>query len=291
MSVPRGASVAIVGSANLDIVVTLDRVPRRGETVLGREYSEFPGGKGANQAIAAARVTRTSLIAEVGTDAAGGTLANNLMAHAVDISHLGRTAPNTGRAFITVTPDGENAIVVLALANARLTATTVRTSLDDQGPTVVLAQREIPAEAVAAAASWCVKHASRFILNSSPAAPISTGLLMSADPLIVNSEEARSILGLTPDDRTEDAQLARDLLRLAPSAVLTAGKRGVFVADEDSVTPIPAQEVTAVDTTGAGDEFAGALAARLASGVSLIDAAFSANEAAARLVQIPRSAR
>jgi ribokinase len=291
MTVQTVASVAVVGSANLDIVVALDRVPRRGETVFGREYSEFPGGKGANQAIAAARVMRTSLIAEVGRDAAGGTLADNLMAHGVDISHLGRTAPNTGRAFITVTPDGENAIVVLALANTRLTATTVRESLDDQGPTVVLAQRESPAEAVEAAASWCVKHASRFILNASPVAPIPSGLLMSADPLIVNSEEARGILGLAPDDRTDDAKLARDLLRLAPSAVLTAGRRGVFVADGDSVTPIPAQEVTAVDTTGAGDEFAGTLAARLASGVSLIDAAFFASDAAARLVQIPRGAR
>jgi len=236
-------------------------------------------------------VVRTSLIAEVGTDAAGLTLANNLMAHRVDISHLGRTAQTTGRAFITVTPDGENAIVVLALANTTLTAATVRESLDDQGPAVVLAQRESPAEAVEAAAAWCVTHASRFILNASPIAPVSSALLMSADPLIVNSEEARGILGLTPDDRTDDAELARNLLLLAPSAVLTVGRRGIFVAAGDTVTPIPAHEVTAVDTTGTGDEFAGTLAAWLALGASLIEAALLGNTAAARLVQIPRDAR
>lgn len=291
MSAGASPAVAVVGSANLDIVVSLERVPNRGETVFGTAYEEHPGGKGANQALAAARLVTTSLVASVGRDAAGQELLDYLGARGVETAHVVREHPSTGRAFITVTPDGENAITVLSLANSALKAAAVTEALDRLRPRVVVTQQEITAAALAAASEWCAASGARFVLNASPIGPLPDAALELADPLIVNEAEARDILGLGQDDGTEEASLARALAERSRSAVVTAGSRGAFIARGAKVTRIPAQRAAPVDTTGAGDEFAGTLAGCLARGDDLLDAAARANDAAARLIGIPRADR
>jgi ribokinase len=291
LSASNLSGVAVVGSANLDVVVSLARVPERGETVFGTGYDEYQGGKGANQAVAAARSSRTSFIASVGLDAAAQAMIGYLEDHDVDTTHTTAGGASTGRAFITVTPDGENSITVLPLANDNLTAEAVTTSLDAVRPKVVLTQHEVPLGAIAAAAEWCARHSARFVLNASPVAPLTPNVIGAADPLVVNELEAKSILGTDYPPNADLASVARTLLSKSRSVVLTAGSRGAFVARGGTVTKIRGETVTPIDTTGAGDEFAGTLVASLANGVELLEASAQANAAAARIIGIPRIER
>ena len=289
----------MVGSANLDIVVNVDRFPLPGETLLGRGLAHVAGGKGLNQAIAAARHSRTTFVGCVGPDEAGDLLLSHLDAAGVDTSHVGRVDDATGRAFIQVSPDGENSIVVMALANRRVTPDAVRTALDAVEPSVVLAQLEIPLESVEAAASWASSRGARFLLNPSPMRELPRELLAACDPLVVNTGEAMSLLGdAQPEGAAgapgEDyaANLAGRLADRVRSVAVTDGARGVTVAaSPEDVTHIEGVRVTPVDSTGAGDEFAGAFAAALAAGESLVSAAEMANRAAARIVALARSER
>jgi ribokinase len=285
------SGVVVVGSANLDVVVTLDRPPAPGETVFGTGYNEYPGGKGANQAVAAARLVKTSFVASVGRDPIAGPMLDYLGDRKVDTSRVVSEAVSTGRAFITVTPDGENSITVLSLANAELRPEAVTEALNQLRPLVVVTQQEIPQAALLAAATWCGTNSARFVLNASPIGPLSAGVIEAADPLIVNEVEARDILAISQTDAADDVSLARALASLSRSAVLTAGSRGALVAQGSRVTRIPAEHATPIDTTGAGDEFAGTLAAALANGADLLAAAAQANAAAARLIGIPRANR
>ncbi|MDQ1545180.1 MAG: ribokinase [Actinomycetota bacterium] len=291
MSPVVDATVAVVGSANLDIVVKLDRVPERGETVFGTGYEEHPGGKGANQAVASARLVKTSIVASVGQDSAGRQLLDHLAARGVDTANVHQSATPTGRAFINVTPDGENSITVLSLANASLTNAEVTDALNRLQPRVVVAQQEISAAALSATVKWCSSNSARLVLNASPSGPLPAGALKLADPLIVNEVEARAVLGFDESHMADHATLARSLAAQSKSVVLTAGAKGAFVAQGSKVTKIPAHVVKAVDTTGAGDEFAGTLAAGIARGDGLIGAASHANAAASQVIQIPRAQR
>ena len=291
MNSTRGAmakGVAVVGSVNLDVVVTADRRANAGETVAGLTLNEVVGGKGANQALAAVREVATALVASVGTDAAGRA-ARAELAHAGVVLDAMHDSPRpTGRAFITVTPDGENSIVVVPLANADLTGDQVFASLENLQPAVVLCQLEVPLEAVYRAADWCAAHDARFLLNPSPMGEFDRRLLALADPLLVNRHEAELLAGRrgvpAPD-------LGRSLAALSRSVVVTDGPRGAYVAAGDTVELVPAPRVTAVDTTGAGDAFAGALAGRLARGDSLDQATARAVASASRIVQLARSER
>lgn len=295
--------VAVVGSANLDIVVTVDRFPRPGETLLGEALAHVPGGKGLNQAIAAARHAPTAFVGCLGPDEAGDLLLSRLDAAGVDVAHVARVDEATGRAFIQVSADGENSIVVMALANRRLTPDAVLSALDAVEPSVVLTQLEIPLESVQAAASWADTHGARFVLNPSPMRALPDELLASCDPLMVNTGEARSLLAGTRPEEATGARAAEDSIGLAGhlcgrlsglprSVAVTDGARGVTVATSpDDVTHVEGVRVRPVDTTGAGDEFAGAFAAALARGDSLVAAAEMANRAAARIVALARSER
>lgn len=276
--------VAVVGSANLDVVLSVSRRPDVGETFEGESFIEVPGGKGANQAIASAAVASTMFIGIVGDDAAGASVAAALRRATVDVEHLAVAPGPTGRAFVTVTPDGENSIVVMALANAHLSASAVTRGLDAARPSVVLTQLEVPSPVTVAVAEWCARTGARLVLNPSPVRELPPGALQLADPLIVNEGEARAVLGREDDLITGLASQCR-------SVVLTAGARGAFVARGATVTQIPGFPVSVVDTTGAGDVFAGTLAAHLALGMDLADAASRANAAAARVIQLARSAR
>ncbi|CAN5317618.1 ribokinase [soil metagenome] len=273
-----------MGSANLDVVLPVARRPEAGETFEGESFIEVPGGKGANQAIASAAVASTMFIGIVGDDGAGAAVAAALRRAAVDVEHLAVAPGPTGRAFVTLTPDGENSIIVMALANAHLSASAVTEALDEARPSVVLTQLEVPSSVTVAVAEWCARTRARLVLNPSPVRDLPPGVLQLADPLIVNEGEARAVLGQEDD-------LVTGLASYCRSVVLTAGARGAFVAHRATVTQISGSPVTVVDTTGAGDVFAGTLAAHLALGMDLTDAASRANAAAARVIQLARSAR
>ncbi|MFM2720234.1 ribokinase [Microbacterium mcarthurae (nom. nud.)] len=291
MNAGRGDSpveVAVVGSVNLDIVISCDRRPGPGETVAGRTVDEVIGGKGANQAIAAASAARCALIAAVGNDAAAQAARTALEQAGVMLDALDVSALPTGRAYITVTPDGENSIVVVPMANADLTADRVFASLERKRPRVVLSQLEVPLEAVYRAADWCESNGARFLLNPSPMIAFDRRLLAMADPLVVNRHEAELLCGPRGADV---AGLARELSALCRSVVDTHGAQGAYVAVDGAFDLVPAPAVTVVDTTGAGDAFAGAIAARLARGDSVRHATEHAVATASRIVQLARSDR
>ncbi|NUU05227.1 ribokinase [Leifsonia sp. C5G2] len=280
--------MAVVGSVNLDVVITVDRRPGAGETVAGTGVQDAIGGKGANQAISAAADARTVLVAAIGSDSAGRTARVQLEAGGVVADEL-RTSPiPTGRAYITLTSDGENSIVVVPMANGDLTPEHVRAALDRADPGVVLCQLEVPLRAVEEAAAWCESSGARFLLNPSPMMPFDPHLLALADPLIVNRHEAAT---LCDDDTAAPRELARRLASICRSVVVTDGGNGAYVAVGDELGLVPAPRVTVVDTTGAGDAFAGTLAARLTHGDTLLQATEHAVAAASRIVQLARSER
>ncbi|MCW8098664.1 ribokinase [Streptomyces tauricus] len=265
----------VVGSANADLVVGVERRPGAGETVLGSDLALHPGGKGANQAVAAARLgARTALLARVGDDAHGRLLLDSQRAAGVDTSGVLVGGAPTGVALITVDPSGDNSIVVSPGANGRLTPDDIREPSAVALLTssrAVSTQLEIPLETVEEVVRG-LRPGTRFVLNPSPPQPLPADVLAACDPLIVNEHEARVVLGT--DAGATPEEWARALLALGPrSVVITLGEEGALVADASGATRVPAVKVTAVDTTGAGDSFTAALAWRLGAGESLADSA------------------
>ncbi|MFF2380940.1 ribokinase [Streptomyces sp. NPDC058108] len=256
----------VVGSANADLVIGVERRPAAGETVLGSDLVVHPGGKGANQAVAAARLgARTALLARVGDDAHGRLLLDGQRAAGVDTAGVLVGGAPTGVALITVDPSGDNSIVVSPGANGRLTPEDVRAAAGlVRAARVVSAQLEIPLETVVETVRT-LAPGSRLVLNPSPPRPLPAEVLAACDPLIVNEHEARVVLGDGAGEEPEDWATA--LLALGPrSVVVTLGARGALVADAHGTARVPAVPVTAVDTTGAGDSFTAALAWRLGLG-------------------------
>ncbi|MEV5311556.1 ribokinase [Streptomyces sp. NPDC052610] len=264
----------VVGSANADLVIGVERRPGPGETVLGSDLAVHPGGKGGNQAVAAARLgARTALLARVGDDAYGRLLLDAQRAAGVDtVGVLVGGAP-TGVALITVDPSGDNSIVVSPGANGRLTPGDIRAAGSlFHASRVVSTQLEVPLETVEEVVRN-LPPGSRFVLNPSPPRPLPTEVLAACDPLIVNEHEAKVLLGESRvGDEPED--WARLLLAKGPrSVVVTLGAAGALVASSEGVARVPSVKVDAVDTTGAGDAFTAALAWRLGAGEPLARAA------------------
>ncbi|MGN9809985.1 ribokinase [Micromonospora sp. BQ11] len=283
MTTPKALDVLVVGSVNIDIIVRLARRPRPGETVPGERVSYRPGGKGGNQAGAAARAgARTALVAATGDDPHGDRLRTGLATAGVDTSRCGVVPGPTGTALITVTPDGENAIVVVAGANQLLDAAAVA---DCPPATCYLAQLEIRPDTVLAVARHAEAAGARFVLNVSPAQTVPGDLLRRSDPVIVNVHEAATLLGVRAGTMAGTDHAAALLTMGARSAVVTLGAAGAAWADATGAGTVPAPRVEPVDTTGAGDAFAGALTAALARGVPLSAAVASANQAGAEATQ------
>jgi len=250
--------VVVVGSANVDLVFPVQRIPRPGETVLSGVMSRGPGGKGANQAVASARAgARTAIVASLGADDSGQLLRDALADSGVDLSLVSSTTTPTGTAIITVEESGENSIVVAPGANGELTLSEAAAQVIG-GAKIVLSQLEIPFPTVQEAAAT----SSYFILNAAPAAELSDELLADVDLLVVNETEAEMIAGA---DRTA-------LLKRVPAAVVTLGSAGavILTRGRDEIV-VPGVAVDVVDTTAAGDTFCGVLAATLAA-VSAIGA-------------------
>jgi ribokinase len=262
----------VLGSANRDYTVKVERQPAPGETVLGSSLNVATGGKGANQAAAAARAgARAIFIGAVGDDTVGSEILADLLARGVDVSLVSRSSEPSGVALITVSSDGENSIVVAPGANATLvpTTTAVLVAARVDGKSVLLCQLEISPDVVSAAATEIEKVGGRFVLNLSPSRYVSPKLLGLADPLILNESEAADLAGSVIDGPADAQTVARRLLATSRSVVITLGADGAIVADSTGVTHAPAVRVPVVDTTGAGDAFAGALAAGLAAGDDL----------------------
>ncbi|MGP8302074.1 ribokinase [Streptomyces inhibens] len=282
--------VLVVGSANADLTVRVERRPGAGETVRGTDLVESAGGKGANQAAAAARIGgRTALLARVGGDAYGELLLGAQREAGTDVTPvIVDGAARTGTAMIIVDPDGDNSIVVSPGANAALTPQDVAAAKDViAASSVVSLQLEIPMESVRAAAAAAEQAGTRVVLNPSPApeAALAPELLAVADPLVVNEHEARELSGRADGTPAEWAQALRD--QGARSVVVTLGGDGALVLDASGVSEVPGVRVKAVDTTGAGDAFTGALATRLARGDALPEAARFAVRVGAAAVTKP----
>jgi ribokinase len=281
--------VFVAGSLNMDLVARTARLPRAGETVPGDEFASFPGGKGANQAIAAARLgAATSLIGRVGTDELGRRLLAFLAGNDVDVSGVLPTDASTGVAVVLVGGGGENAIVVIPGANGLLTVEDLQAAPVAAGDLVV-SQFETPLPVTETFLARCKALGARTILNPAPARPCPRRLLELADLLVLNETELAFLLDDPSLDvsSTESAAAAASRLRTRPDQVVitTLGSRGCVAVSRDGVQAVPGLRVNAVDTTGAGDAFIGATAARLAAGDQLGAALSYANAAAALTVQ------
>ncbi|MDW4907740.1 ribokinase [Streptomyces sp. ADMS] len=277
--------IAVLGSTNMDLVAYVSKAPQRGETVTGREFRTIPGGKGANQAVAAARAgADVSMIGAVGNDAYGTRLRSVLEHSGVATDRLRTAEGASGTAHIVVDDEGGNAIVVVPAANGTVTALAPGDGGLIATADALLLQLEIPLTAVVEGARAARRHGVRTILTPAPAGPLSPELLAVIDLLVPNEHEAAALTGLTDPRRAATA-----LLDQVPEVVVTLGAAGSLYASRDAAEPVtvPAPSVTAVDSTGAGDTFVGALAVALAEGRPMPDALAWSAAAGALSVQRP----
>ena len=275
--------IVVVGSINMDLVVRAPRHPEPGETILGSSFQTFPGGKGANQAVAAARLGgHVRMIGRVGTDSFGDSLLATLQKDQVDTSFVRRcTDTASGVALITVNEQGQNTIVVVPGANWKLSPQDIRDSREAfVGASVVLLQLEIPIETVKAAAEMAREEGAGVILNPAPAQQLSRNLLSKVDFLIPNESELGLLTGLHAVSFASDSLRSIGARRL----VVTLGSQGVLVIDEDGHYQLDAHTVPVVDTTAAGDAFVGAFAVALTEHRSTREAASWGNAAGALAV-------
>lgn len=287
MSAPAGpvaggrrapGAVCVVGSANWDLVARAERLPRPGETVLGRDYAEHAGGKGLNQAVAVARAgAPCAFVGCVGDDSPGAELRHVLERDGVDCRRLAVRPAATGRALIGVDDDGENSIIVVPGANAGVDTEVIAAAADVIGEAaVVLAQLEVPLASVAAALAAARAGGAVTVLDPAPATPLPPELLALCDVLVPNEHEL-AVLGATSD-----------LLHAGVGAVVvTLGSRGAEVVTPGGTDHVDPFTVAAVDTTAAGDAFCGAMCARLAGGASLAEAVRFGAAAGALAATVP----
>jgi ribokinase len=288
-------TVAVIGSINVDLLLLVDRLPGPGETLLGSGGTLSPGGKGANQAVAAARQGAAVLmVGAVGRDANAAAATELLRQSRVDLDLVAVADGPTGLAVVTVDRRAENSIVVVPGANQAVGPAMVAAALPRlAGCDVVVLQGEVPVAAVEFALEALAATGTRMVLNLAPVVPLSAAAIRRADVLVVNEHEAeetlRILAGRCPDPAgdpvADGSALALSLVGAGlAAAVVTLGSRGAVLADGTGTVHVPAPPVQAVDTTGAGDAFVGVVAAGLARGLPLRQACESAARVAAQTV-------
>jgi len=281
----RARSIVVVGSSNTDMIIRVPRIPRAGETLLGGEFLTAAGGKGANQAVGAARAGgKVAFIARVGRDTFGDQAIAGLRRDGIDVSCVFRDklAPS-GVALIFVAQDGENSIAVAGGANAKLSPSDVKKAAGViRSAGLLVAQLETPLATVTAAVELAVKAGVPVILNPAPARPLPNSLLERISILTPNETEAELLTGIKVTDAAAAAKACSKLRsRGVGIVILTLGERGAFLADANGQRLVPGFKVKTVDSTAAGDIFNGALSVALAEGKAVFDAVRFANAAAA----------
>ena len=277
--------IVVIGSSNTDMIIKVDHIPRPGETVIGGTFSTAPGGKGANQAVAAARAGgRVTFIARVGDDMFGRQALDGFRADGIDVSHviIDPDAPS-GVASIFVDAKGQNSIAVAGGANANLSPDDIHNAADViAAADILVMQLETPIETVRAAAQIARDNAVTVILNPAPAQPLDKDLLKCISILTPNESEAELLTGI-PVDSPQAAQKAADALRAqgVNVVIVTMGENGALLSTQNASAFVPAFKVDAVDATAAGDVFNGALAVAVAEGAPLPRAVRFASAAAA----------
>jgi ribokinase len=282
--------IAVVGSVNMDLVFRTSRMPAIGETITGKEFHQIPGGKGANQAVAAARQgAHVTFVASVGTDGFGEQSLQGFVREGIDAAYINKVrGVPTGTAGIIVDDSGHNCIVIAAGANAELTPAHVDTAADAIGASrLLVCQLETPLPTVRHAIDLAKARGVQVILNPAPvpAQALDAALLSRIDYLILNETEASQLSGIEVTDLDSAQRASAKLLAKGVGAVLlTMGERGAYVAQSNGGRHLPAVKVDVVDTTAAGDTFVGAFAVGLARGLSVEDAGMEAQFAAALTV-------
>jgi ribokinase len=278
-------SVLVVGSSNTDMAIKMDRLPKPGETILGGRFASASGGKGANQAVAAARAGgAVTFIARIGRDMFGDKAVAGFVADGISVDYVIRDQTNpSGVALIFVGRAGENSIAVASGSNGKLApADLEKTRNAFHHADVLVLQLETPMKTVMAAAELAAETGLRVILNPAPAQCLPASLLRRVSVLTPNQSEAELLTGVTLKGGASAARAARELLsRGVQNVIITLGSRGACVAGKETCRMIPGYKVRAVDSTAAGDVFNGALAVALAAGKPLLEAACFANAAAA----------
>lgn len=261
--------VLVIGSLNADLVVRAPRLPTAGETISGEDLKIIPGGKGANQAVAAARQrANVAMVGRVGRDGFGSLLVENLKSDGVDTSHVLRVEASTGTAIIVVDSSGQNSIVLSPGANGKISTQDVDALQGDAK--ILLLQLEIPLQTVLHAASWGKTKGMTVILNPAPARDLPDELISIVDYLLPNESELAWLSGLPVDEVPAVESAARQLLtRGARNVIVTLGKTGALILNEAMTKHIPSFKVEAVDTTAAGDGFIGGFASALLNGMDL----------------------
>jgi len=281
----RARSIVVVGSSNTDMIIRVPRIPRAGETLLGGEFLTAAGGKGANQAVGAARAGgKVAFIARVGRDAFGDQAIAGLLRDGIDVSRVFRDKLTpSGVALIFVAQDGENSIAVAGGANAKLSPSDVKKAAGViRSAGLLVAQLETPLATVTAAVELAVKAGVPVILNPAPARPLPNSLLERISILTPNETEAELLTGIKVTDAAAAAKACSKLRsRGVGTVILTLGERGAFLADANGQRLVPGFKVKTVDSTAAGDIFNGALSVALAEGKAVFDAVRFANAAAA----------
>jgi ribokinase len=271
----RQPSIAVVGSLNIDLLAYASRVPSAGETVIGERFQMGFGGKGANQAVMAARLGAVvAMVGALGDDVYAGMTLGNLAAQGVDATNVARFAGSSGVAPIWVEPDGTNRIIVVPGSNDMVDPGVAAAAIRSMhGVDAVIGQLEIPQRATLAAFRAAHERGAVTILNPAPAAPLDPELLAAADWLIPNETEFAILARVERLDPEDDAQIAAFARQVSPRLLVTLGSRGAaLVTASGSVERIAATPVKALDTTGAGDAFVGAFGVGLAIGLDALDA-------------------
>lgn len=262
--------IVVIGSLNADLVVKSPRFPQPGETISGGDLQTIPGGKGANQAVAAARQgVNVAMVGRVGSDSFGPFLVNNLKANQVDTGRVLADGSATGTAIIVVDANGQNSIVLSPGANGKVTPSDVDSAPDAK---VLLLQFEIPMDVVLHAAKRYKAKGATVILNPAPAREISSDLLANVDILIPNENELSLLTGMTVSDAASAEKAAKEVLKQGVKTVIvTLGSKGAVLVSGTQVAQVDTYKVEVVDTTAAGDSFIGGFASAFLSGKSLED--------------------